>query len=316
MQVLEADGHCSVMNPMADHDGPVVDSVLGKRKRSVAAAASSDVDKFIPGYTPRRGDFEVDYDDCAELLLADMEFNPSDRPEDTKIKADVLLAYNARLSLREEMKRYVVARQMVLQQPPCSASAGGGGVPAPPPVNAHTRAGQILSRLLRPVERFFDSKDDCEEFKQLLLEEQRIEHRLEELEGIKSEETASIDAPARQGTIPDAWMRKHVLRKRRVNKDIVKSECVKNLGEQELAWCEEVDVSPHHFALVRDALVREALKGTAGGGGGGAQLVLKISRAEPLSRTFKFELEDAGENAHVMAPRNPERASPAATAGG
>ncbi|EER00715.1 hypothetical protein Pmar_PMAR006706 [Perkinsus marinus ATCC 50983] len=123
---------------------------------------------FIPGYTPRRGDFEVDYDDCAELLLADMEFNPSDRPEDTKIKADVLLAYNARLSLREEMKRYVVARQMVLQQPPCSASTGGGGVPAPPPVNAHTRAGQILSRLLRPVERFFDSKDDCEEFKQVL----------------------------------------------------------------------------------------------------------------------------------------------------
>ncbi|KAF4687173.1 Transcriptional adapter 2-alpha, partial [Perkinsus olseni] len=163
-QVLEADGHCSVMNPMADHEGPVVDSVLGKRKRDISGG--KDIDKYIPGYTPRRGDFEVDYDDCAELLLADMEFQPNERPEDVKMKVDVLLAYNARLSLREQMKRYVVARDMVVQQPPPPAYPMSGGVPPPPPVNAQTRAGQILNRLFRPVERFFDSKVECDEFKQ------------------------------------------------------------------------------------------------------------------------------------------------------
>mmetsp|Transcript_22628 Transcript_22628/g.18716 ORF Transcript_22628/g.18716 Transcript_22628/m.18716 type:complete len:114 (-) Transcript_22628:155-496(-) len=111
------DNHCAVMNPMADHDGPVVDTVLGKRKRS-DVSTGNDSDQFIPGYTPRRGDFEVDYDDCAELLLADMEFQPDERKEDEKVKVDVLLAYNARLSLREQMKRYVVRREMIMQKPP------------------------------------------------------------------------------------------------------------------------------------------------------------------------------------------------------
>ncbi|KAF4750700.1 hypothetical protein FOZ62_001821 [Perkinsus olseni] len=104
-------------------------------------------------------------------------------------------------------------------------------------------------------------------------------------------------------------MRKHVLRKRRVNKDIVKSECMKNLGDQELQWCREVDVSPHHFALVRDALVREAVKGSPEGGGssssGPRPLVLKVSRAEPLSRTFKFEVV-SGEDKTFAAPPKPE----------
>ncbi|KAF4721899.1 hypothetical protein FOZ62_010713, partial [Perkinsus olseni] len=145
----------------------------------------------------------------------------------------------------------------------------------------------------------------------LLLEEQRISHRLEELEGPSKDSTAAAAADARpqQGSIPDAWMRKHVLRKRRVNKDIVKSECLKNLGEQELQWCREVDVSPHHFALVRDALVREAVKGSPEGGGsssGRRPLVLKVARAEPLSRTFKFEVVGGEDKQTSAAPPKPE----------
>lgn len=35
----------------------------------------------IIGYLPRRGDFEVEYDNEAELLLAEMEFNDDDTEE-------------------------------------------------------------------------------------------------------------------------------------------------------------------------------------------------------------------------------------------
>jgi transcriptional adapter 2-alpha len=35
----------------------------------------------IVGFMPKRGDFEVEYDNDAELLLAEMEFNDDDTAE-------------------------------------------------------------------------------------------------------------------------------------------------------------------------------------------------------------------------------------------
>ena len=39
---------------------------------------------------PKRGDFDAEYDNDAELLLAEMEFKSNDTSEELKIKFDVL----------------------------------------------------------------------------------------------------------------------------------------------------------------------------------------------------------------------------------
>ena len=48
----------------------------------------------IVGYMPKRGDFEVQYDNDAELLLAEMEFTDEDTEEEKQMKFRLIDIYN------------------------------------------------------------------------------------------------------------------------------------------------------------------------------------------------------------------------------
>lgn len=48
----------------------------------------------IVGYMPKRGDFEVEYDNDAELLLAEMEFTDEDTTEEKAMKFRLIDIYN------------------------------------------------------------------------------------------------------------------------------------------------------------------------------------------------------------------------------
>jgi len=62
----------------------------------------------IAGYMPKRGDFDIEYDNDAEQLLADLEFDESDSPEDEELKLKMLDIYNQKLNVREQMKKIVL----------------------------------------------------------------------------------------------------------------------------------------------------------------------------------------------------------------
>ena len=47
---------------------------------------------------PRRGDFEFEYDNDAELLLAEMEFNDDDTEEEKVMKFRLIDIYNHKLT--------------------------------------------------------------------------------------------------------------------------------------------------------------------------------------------------------------------------
>ena len=47
---------------------------------------------------PRRGDFQVEYDNEAELLLAEMEFNEDDTEEEKDMKFKLIEIYNHKLT--------------------------------------------------------------------------------------------------------------------------------------------------------------------------------------------------------------------------
>lgn len=67
----------------------------------------------IVGFMPKRGDFDIEYDNDAELLLAEMEFNEDDKESDKQMKFKLLDIYNARLDERLKRKKFVIERNLL-----------------------------------------------------------------------------------------------------------------------------------------------------------------------------------------------------------
>lgn len=64
----------------------------------------------LVGYIPARGDFDTEFDQDAEQMLADMEFLPTDTPWETELKLKVLSIYNSKLDARAERKKFIIER--------------------------------------------------------------------------------------------------------------------------------------------------------------------------------------------------------------
>ena len=62
---------------------------------------------------PKRGDFEHEYDNDAELILAEMEFNEDDNEEIIEMKHKILEIYNARLDQRIRRTKIVIEHDLI-----------------------------------------------------------------------------------------------------------------------------------------------------------------------------------------------------------
>ena len=66
----------------------------------------------LAGYMPRRGDFDIEWENDAEQTLADMEFLPGDLDKDKKLKLAVLNIYNEKLDERQKRKDFIRERNL------------------------------------------------------------------------------------------------------------------------------------------------------------------------------------------------------------
>lgn len=94
--------------------GKDTSTIKGKDNRAeyqsrLSALPGSD----LPGYIPLRGDFDIEYDNNAEHLLADMEFNVDDHPSEKSLKLQIVEIFNQKLAERDERKRFVIERGLV-----------------------------------------------------------------------------------------------------------------------------------------------------------------------------------------------------------
>lgn len=62
---------------------------------------------------PKRRDFEAEYDNEAELLLAEMEFNDDDTEEEKEMKFNLITIYNHKLTERIRRKEFVITRNLL-----------------------------------------------------------------------------------------------------------------------------------------------------------------------------------------------------------
>lgn len=87
-------------------DGPTALPMRADDIRSLKGAE-------LAGYMPRRGDFDMEWDNEAETVLADMEFTSSDSPQDRQLKIQIIEMYNAKLDERERRKQFLLSRGLV-----------------------------------------------------------------------------------------------------------------------------------------------------------------------------------------------------------
>ncbi|KAL3809793.1 hypothetical protein ACHAXA_004034 [Cyclostephanos tholiformis] len=61
----------------------------------------------LAGYMPRRGDFDMEWENDAEKMIAEMEFTSDDTEADRELKLDVLRIFNTKLDEREKRKKFI-----------------------------------------------------------------------------------------------------------------------------------------------------------------------------------------------------------------
>ncbi len=62
---------------------------------------------------PKRRDFEHEYDNDAELILAEMEFNDDDSENILNMKYEIIEIYNMRLDQRIRRKEFVIQHDLL-----------------------------------------------------------------------------------------------------------------------------------------------------------------------------------------------------------
>lgn len=67
----------------------------------------------MSGYQPKRGEYEVEFDDTAEEMVAELEMNENDSEEQQRTKEKILMLFNRRLELRENAKRLALGEEPI-----------------------------------------------------------------------------------------------------------------------------------------------------------------------------------------------------------
>jgi len=227
---------------------------------------------------PLRGDFDFEYDNEAELLLAEMEFNEDDKPEEIQLKQKILEIYNARLDERIKRKEFVKERDMLNFKKQNAFD------------RSKTKEEKEIYNLLKIFARF-NSQQDHEELVQGIYKEKMLRQKIEEMRfykkiGLKTYEEVDLymqekkkkdeayQKKQKQNDIylfdPKINTNRFTPRRTRYNgKDTMESKEAsekknKNnfsqLNEKEHNLCEQLSITPYDYILVKEVLVRECLK--------------------------------------------------------
>ncbi|KAM5580387.1 transcriptional adapter ADA2 [Rosa sericea] len=139
-------------------------SIGEKKLRSLVEEGPSVTE--LSGYNYKRQEFEIEYDNDAEQILADMEFLDTDTDRDRELKLRVLHVYGKRLDERKRRKDFVLERNLLH--------------PDPLEKNLSPEVREIYQRF--KVFMRFHSNEDHKELLKSIIEEQQIVKRILDLQ--------------------------------------------------------------------------------------------------------------------------------------
>ncbi|KAL5574902.1 hypothetical protein UlMin_016601 [Ulmus minor] len=243
----------------------------------------------LSGYNPKRQEFDIEYDNDAEQLLADMEFKETDTEDEHELKLRVLRIYSKKLDERQRRKDFILQRNLLYP-------------------SAFEKS---LSVEEKAICRRFDvfmrhhSKEEHEELLKSIVEEHRILKRLEALKeardaGCRTSAEAEIyieqkrkreaEANARRGNqsghVPpssqggsNVFMASNSIGKDRNSRssagDPVNSGA-ELLSEAEKRLCNEIRVAPRYYLKMQEIMSLQIFIGN-------------ITKKSDAYRMFKLE---------------------------
>ncbi|KAL1319580.1 hypothetical protein AAHE18_15G288100 [Arachis hypogaea] len=92
------------------------DRSIGEKKPKLSGKVEPSVTE-LSGYSFKREEFEVEYDNDAEQVLADMEFKDIDTESEREMKLHVLRIYSRRLDERKRRKNFILERNLLYPDP-------------------------------------------------------------------------------------------------------------------------------------------------------------------------------------------------------
>ncbi|MBA0865202.1 hypothetical protein Goshw_010028 [Gossypium schwendimanii] len=144
---------------------PQADRSIGEKKPRVFTEEEPSLTE-LSGYNFKRQEFEIEYDNDAEQLLADMEFKDTDTKAERELKLRVLHIYSKRLDERKRRKDFILERNLLY--------------PDPFERNLSPEEKEIYQRY--KVFMRFHSKEEHRELLKSVIEEHRIVKRIQELQ--------------------------------------------------------------------------------------------------------------------------------------
>ena len=225
----------------------------------------------LPGFMANRVDFEIEYDDSAELIIADLELCEDDTQEERKVKMDCLKAYTERALRRESIKEFVISEGLTSIQHQLD--------------NHRTRTTEEVQvrGKLRPVERFFNGLTEFESFVQMTLYERRLQSRLAHLRNtVKSVDQQSVgeaksepmsvdmddnDKPLTRSKAAVESNKKSKFTEAECNKiteitvdESMRGSLAKDLNLEEQDLINHLQIQPDSFAILRDTLLGKLVR--------------------------------------------------------
>jgi transcriptional adapter 2-alpha len=75
---------------------------------TIKTQSKSPIVTELSGYMPLRNEFEVEWDNNAEIKIKDIVFDEDDSPEQEAVKLTLLECYHSRLCIRKKKGRYIL----------------------------------------------------------------------------------------------------------------------------------------------------------------------------------------------------------------
>ena len=80
--------------------------IKNRRRKDKTGEPIANTPKEINGFLSKREDFDVEYNNDAELMISDIEFYEDDTQADIDLKLKMLAIYNSELEERNKRKSY------------------------------------------------------------------------------------------------------------------------------------------------------------------------------------------------------------------
>ena len=120
-----------------------------------------------------RGDFDCEYQQEAEIYLADLEFEPDDTEYELDIKKKILAEYNLKLDKRIMMKTFFIERLLNKEATEREAAR-------------NSRDDKLIRNALKSIEGYF-SPEEYEAMRTNLYRKMEIRRRIEKLQSLQKQ---------------------------------------------------------------------------------------------------------------------------------